>query len=191
MSSSLTRPGIRYALFGLTTVLFILALLLNTLMPGFFTISFINVWIQTFIGVIMLVYYPPSIYFSIKDKATTFDQAGGEVAVGVLITTAWLVCFIMETILASWNFCNDTDSGWYSGAKNCQATAIGLSVLYIINFFIHFGWTTWIIVLVHKSSENRVARKETYKIPTHKLIRGIFTGTKIPEEEAGLYNHRL
>ncbi|WWC97883.1 hypothetical protein V866_004771 [Kwoniella sp. B9012] len=199
MSSSYVTssgPKIRYALFGITTLIFILSLLLNLLLPGFGydSTGFINLWIHVFIGLNMLIYYPPAIYFALKNRRSRFDQAGGEVAVGVLITVSWLACVIFQLIFTSWELCDDPDSGFYTGEEGCQAGAIALSVLFLLNLLIHFGWTTWIIVLVHKRSNNKKERDEVYKISTHVLVRGgsrqIEHGKISDGDEEGLYNLR-
>ncbi|KAK6904386.1 hypothetical protein I204_07010 [Kwoniella mangroviensis CBS 8886] len=177
MSSSYVTssgPKIRYALFGITTIIFILSLLLNLLLPGFGydSIGFINLW----------------------NRRSRFDQAGGEVAVGVLITISWLACVIVQLIFTSWELCDDPDSGFYTGGEGCQAGAIAFSVLFFLNLLIHFGWTTWIIVLVHRRSNNKKERDEVYKISTHVLVKGgsaQIEHVKISDvDEEGLYNLR-
>ncbi|WWC73160.1 uncharacterized protein I206_107126 [Kwoniella pini CBS 10737] len=193
MSSSLYGSTIRYSLFGITTITFILALFLNLFLPGWGDQGVIVAGIHGFIGVIMLIYYPPAIFFSIKDSKKKWDQGGGEVAVNVIITISWLAVFIWECIIASMRLCLDPDSGFYVNHNRCQPAAIGLTVLYFINMVIHFGWTTWIITIVEKNSIGRKERDEVYKIPSHDLVRGKFNrhigDTKIAEdEEAGLYN---
>ncbi|WWC64112.1 uncharacterized protein I303_106719 [Kwoniella dejecticola CBS 10117] len=193
--SSTTGPTIRYGLFGLTAVTFILALFLNLFLPGWAAQGIIVAGIHGFIGVVMLIYYPPAIYFSLKDSRNRWDQGGGEVAVQVLLAVAWLAAFIWQIIIASARLCDDPDSGFYVNDPKCQPAAIGLTVLYFINLVIHTGWAAWIITIVEKNSTGRRERDDVYEIPSHDLVRGRTTRhvdtTKITgDEEAGLYNLR-
>jgi len=41
-------------------------------------------------GVALLVYIPATVYLSLKNSSSTFDQAGGEVAYAVIQICCWL-----------------------------------------------------------------------------------------------------
>ncbi|WVW79253.1 hypothetical protein I302_101220 [Kwoniella bestiolae CBS 10118] len=195
MSSYSAGPKIRYAFFAVSTLIFLLAFILNLAAPGFGYggIGFVSLWIHVAIGVIMLIYYPPAIYLALKDRRTTFDQAGGEVAVGVLITLSWLASAITQLIWSAWDVCNDTDSGYYSKKSGCAASGIVLVVLYILGLIVHFAWTSWIIRLVHRNSSSKKERDAVYKISAHQLVKGDVENSKVSGmgDEEGLYNHRL
>ncbi|WWC91302.1 uncharacterized protein L201_006245 [Kwoniella dendrophila CBS 6074] len=201
-----TGPKIRYAIFGITTFLYILILLFTIFLPGFELASSISLWIQVWIGLLMIIYYPFAIYLSIKNNSRNrFDQVGGEVAIGVLLVISWLAIFVFQMIMVTGDFCQDTDSGFYTGEKGCQASQIVITILSIILLLLHLGWTTWLIVLIHQNTSNRKERDQLYKLPSHHLVKGKSfiqhisannNGGKrilgsVDSEERGLYNHRL
>ncbi|WVQ93277.1 hypothetical protein IAU59_000343 [Kwoniella sp. CBS 9459] len=161
----------RYILFTSTFIFFLLGLLLS-LFIGVSGLSFINFCLSAGSGLVMLIYAPAAVILSIKDSCSGFDQAGVEVAYTVIQALIWLVANIFSLIDIGADLCNDTDSGWYSHHRDCRGRQAGLFVIYMINMLLYIGWTAWIVVIVHRSKS--APRKETYKVPTHRLIRASY-----------------
>ncbi|WVF65626.1 hypothetical protein IAT40_000356 [Kwoniella sp. CBS 6097] len=159
----------RYILFTTTFVFFLLGLLLSFFI-GVSFLSFISFCLAAGSGLIMLIYAPTAIVLSVKDSSSRFDQSGGEVAYTVLQALIWLVTNIFALIEIGAGLCDDSDSGSYSRHRVCRSRQAGLFVIYAINLLLYIGWTAWIVVLVRRVKS--APRKETYKIPTHRLIQG-------------------
>ncbi|OCF41953.1 hypothetical protein I317_04255 [Kwoniella heveanensis CBS 569] len=168
----------RNMLFTFTFIFFVLAFLLSFFI-GVSVLSFISFCLAASSGFLMLVYAPAAIFLSVRDSGSRFDQAGGEVAYTVLQALVWLVASIFSLIDIGADLCDDSDSGSASRHRICRARQAGFFIIYLINLLMYIGWTAWIVVLVHRNQS--MPRKETYKIPTHRLIRGLSTSSAYVE----------
>ncbi|WWD21114.1 hypothetical protein CI109_105595 [Kwoniella shandongensis] len=171
---SRSRGGniVRYVLFALSFVLFLIALLLNIFLTG----SIINLALHCAAGLLMLLYVPAAVILSAKDSDSRFDQAGVEVAYLTIQMALWLASGIVFAIEAAWVTCsytvtiyNNRRYRFYSTI--CTQRLAGLSALGFIHFILLAGWLIWLAYAAHHTG-GRMSSTQAFKLPTHRLVVG-------------------